>query len=65
MDNICLLNILRNDSTNEGNHVGETEGNPKEKMQVGKQGLLCMKLASCLIALLCFNGATAESKRPL
>lgn len=38
---------------------------PKEKMQVGKQGLLSMKLASRLIALLCFNGTTAEFKRPL
>ena len=27
MDNISLLNILRNDGTNEGNRVGETEGN--------------------------------------
>jgi hypothetical protein len=38
---------------------------PKEKIQMRKQGLLSMKLASRLIVLLRFNGATAESKRSL
>jgi hypothetical protein len=35
---------------------------PKEKLQVGKQDLLSMKLASRFIALFCYNGATAEPK---
>jgi len=33
MDNISLLNIPRNDSTNEGNRVGETEGNCLSKIK--------------------------------
>jgi hypothetical protein len=42
MDNITLLNILRNDSTNEGNHVGETEGNclSQRKNVGGKTGFV-------------------------
>jgi len=57
MDNIYFLKILRNDSTNEGNRVGETEGNclSQRKIQVGKECLLSMQLASRLIALFCFN----------
>jgi hypothetical protein len=42
MDNISLLNILRNDGTNEGNRVGETEGNclSQRKNAGGKIGFI-------------------------
>jgi hypothetical protein len=53
---ISLLNILRNDSTNEGNRGGETEGNclSHRKYAGGKTGFVIYETAFASYCIILF-----------